>query len=110
MTRRGTSNSNDRGSSKDRHARMVWLLATFSPKLGPDEAWCEFNCGNIVNLLTITVDRYPIPGCRGGRYTRDNIRPACASCNSEGGGRLGNEQRAAILSVAEHRTPRRAAS
>jgi hypothetical protein len=88
VTRRGTSNSNDRGSSKDRFARKVWLLLTFSPKLGPDEAWCEFNCGTILTIETITVDRYPIPGCDGGKYVKGNIRPACAKCNSEHGGPL----------------------
>lgn len=34
---------------------------------------------------TVTVDRI-IPGCRGGTYRRDNIRPACTDCNSETGG------------------------
>lgn len=87
-TVRGASNSNSRGSSKARRERKVWLLATFSPELGPNEAWCEFNCGAIVTLETITVDRHPIPGCDGGTYKRDNIRPACGSCNSRHGGPL----------------------
>jgi hypothetical protein len=87
-TRRGTSNTNERGSSKDRLAHKLWLLITFSPELGPDEAWCEFNCGAIVTIDTITVDRYPIPGCQGGTYQRGNIRPACGPCNSRHGGPL----------------------
>lgn len=35
----------------------------------------------------LTVDRI-IPGCNGGTYRRNNIRPACARCNSETGGAL----------------------
>lgn len=81
-TRRGTTNRNDRGSSADRLARKLWLLATFSKRLGPHRAKCAFRgCQEILTLETITVDRYPIPGCMGGRYTRDNIRPACAAHN-----------------------------
>ena len=34
----------------------------------------------------LTIDRI-VPGCRGGTYRRNNIRPACAGCNSETGGR-----------------------
>lgn len=93
-TRRGTSNSNSRGSSRDRLARKLWLLATFSRRLGPHRAKCAFRgCQVILTLETITVDRYPIPGCEGGRYTRDNIRPACAAHNSEDGGRMGAARR-----------------
>lgn len=33
----------------------------------------------------VTVDRI-IPGCQGGTYRRNNIRPACGPCNSETGG------------------------
>jgi 5-methylcytosine-specific restriction endonuclease McrA len=44
-----------------------------------------WRCGKLLTLVEMTVDRI-IPGCRGGRYTRDNIRPACARCNSETGG------------------------
>lgn len=41
----------------------------------------------------LTVDRI-IPGCQGGTYRRNNIRPACGSCNSEtGGGTRRKEQR-----------------
>lgn len=35
----------------------------------------------------LTVDRI-VPGCRGGTYRRENIRPACGPCNSETGGVL----------------------
>lgn len=39
---------------------------------------------------TVTVDRIT-PGCKGGRYVRANIRPACCDCNSETGGALAHE-------------------
>lgn len=79
---RGTSNTNVRGSSKDRLARKRWLLATFSKRLGQHHAKCAFRgCPTILTLETVTVDRYPVPGALGGTYARDNIRPACATHN-----------------------------
>ena len=93
VTVRGTSNTNDRGSAKSRRERKVWLLATFDPDLGPDLARCAFeDCEAIVDFDTITVDRYPVPGCRGGRYVRGNIRPVCGPCNSRHGGALRSGQ------------------
>lgn len=85
MSRRGTSNSNARGSSKDRLARRRWLLLTWQADV-PGRCRC-YRCGELLTLRTLTVDRV-IPGCLGGRYVRSNIRPACARCNSETGGRL----------------------
>lgn len=35
----------------------------------------------------LTIDRI-IPGCYGGTYRRNNIRPACGPCNSDTGGAL----------------------
>ncbi len=80
---RGTSNSNARGSSKARAARRRWLLATYESE-HPGYARC-YRCGSLLSELTLTVDRI-VPGCRGGKYVRSNIRPACAMCNSETGG------------------------
>lgn len=88
--KRGTSNSNSRGSSKDRHARKLWLLAEFGDGV---TAPCSFECGAVVTYETITVDRHPIKGTDGGKYTRDNIRPSCAHCNYSDGGSLGAERR-----------------
>jgi hypothetical protein len=48
-------------------------------------ALCSFGCGTELSFDTITVDRYPIPGCKGGTYQRGNIRPACARENSADG-------------------------
>lgn len=91
MTHRGTTNRNARGSASDRLARKRWLLETFGDGAN---APCAF-CGTHVTLGTISVDRYPVPGCQGGRYVRGNIRPACAGCNSFHGGRLRREAVAA---------------
>mgnify|MGYP003576165398 CR=1 FL=1 len=44
-----------------------------------------YRCGKLLIFETLTVDRI-IPGCQGGTYRRNNIRPACGKCNSETGG------------------------
>ena len=117
MTKRGTSNGNSSGSSEDRRRRKVWLLETYradvdasvardengivydvqayNPRLnsctgytsGPNPACRCYRCGRLLVFETITVDRI-IPGCKGGTYRRNNIRPACGKCNSETGGSL----------------------
>lgn len=93
MTKRGTTNRNARGSVANRRARRAYLVRTFGwPEIGIVLCYlCD------VPLLqdedpeapgqSVTADRI-IPGCRGGRYVRGNIRPACAGCNSETGGAL----------------------
>ena len=82
MHRRGTTNTNVRGSAESRRRRKAWLLANFSKRLGPTKAKCAFRgCKEILTMETVTVDRYPIPGCMGGTYVRGNIRPACATHN-----------------------------
>lgn len=82
---RGTSNANSRGGADARRRRKVWLLVTFGDG---EKAPCAFECGTVLTLETVTVDRFPVPGCRGGTYRRGNIRPACAPCNSRHGGGL----------------------
>lgn len=89
MTKRGTTNSNSRGGSEERRRRKWWLLGEFGDGVS---APCAFACGTIVTFETITVDRYPVPGCRGGGYRRGNIRPACGPCNSRHGGSLRAEE------------------
>lgn len=123
-TRRGTSNSNDRGSSYDRRVRRAWIMATYASEVpglvrcyrcgchlyNPDTVesqvtgfvveGLEINWSQIFNsyqmwtpqlgqrtLRELTIDRI-IPGCKGGTYRRNNIRPACGGCNSETGGAL----------------------
>jgi 5-methylcytosine-specific restriction endonuclease McrA len=91
---RGTTNRNNRGSATDRRARKQYLLDQFGDgTTAPCALHVSTNCQEAVTFETITVDRHPIPGCEGGRYTRDNIRPACGPCNQTDGGRLGNERR-----------------
>lgn len=46
-----------------------------------------YRCGKLLTVDTVTVDRI-VPGCKGGTYRRNNIRPACGPCNSETGGAL----------------------
>lgn len=109
MTRsRGTSNGNASGSSYDRARRRAWLVDVFGWRL-PDGTGvvCCYRCE--VPLLehddpeapgqSLTVDRI-VPGALGGRYVQGNIRPACAPCNTETGGRLGAEQRRLELEAA----------
>ena len=85
--RRGTTNTNDRGNSRDRLRRKLWLLREFGNGI---VAACAFGCGVLVDLDTITVDRI-VPKKYGGTYKRDNIRPACGPCNSRDGSRLARE-------------------
>lgn len=110
---RGTSNGNARGNSRDRAARRHWLVTAWradvdygrlvhipddggavqtagyiSVPLGTGTPACRcYRCGTLLTEQTVTVDRI-VPGCKGGRYVRGNIRPACAGCNSETGGGL----------------------
>lgn len=81
---RGTSNSNSRGSAEQRRVRKTWLLTTFG---NGKRARCA-TCPAWLTFETITVDRWPIPGCEGGTYRRGNIRPMCGTCNSRDGQRL----------------------
>lgn len=113
---RGTSNSNVRGSSYARRARRAWLITNYASDV-PGLSRC-YRCGHLLHnpddllLLTalgdgtfmlqggdgealfvkqLTVDRI-IPGCNGGTYRRNNIRPACGGCNSETGGALAHRR------------------
>lgn len=79
---RGTTNRNMRGSSTDRRRRREWLVAEY----GKDgRVLCWWGCGTWLTVDTLTVGRLT-PGCRGGTYRRDNIRPECAPCNMSWGG------------------------
>lgn len=110
---RGTSNSNVRGSSYARRARRAWLIVNYASDV-PGLTRC-YRCGHLLYnaddpwLITVlrdgtfmiegvsyavrqlTVDRI-IPGCNGGTYRRNNIRPACGGCNSETGGALAHRR------------------
>lgn len=83
-SRRGTSNSNERGNSTDRLNRRRWLVKTFQSDIAEDLVRC-YRCGIPLDEDSVTVDRI-VPGVHGGRYVRGNIRPACDLCNSSVGG------------------------
>lgn len=92
---RGTTNRNARGSAADRAVRKQWLLDTFGDgKRTQCLLRSSPECARWVTLATISVDRFPLAGCEGGTYRRDNIRPACLPCNSVTGGRLGAARKA----------------
>lgn len=82
-SRRGTTNRNVRGNTRDRDARRKWLLKTYQSSAGPGTCRC-YHCGLVLTESTVTVDRI-IPGAQGGTYRRNNIRPACGKCNSATG-------------------------
>lgn len=82
---RGTSNSNSRGSSYDRKARKEYVLSAFGDG---NTAKCSFDCGTTLDFSSVTIDRFPVAGVDGGKYTRNNIRPACSECNSRHGSLL----------------------
>lgn len=82
-----------RGNSHDRQRRREWLLRTFDPELGPDQACCRLqlsdHCRLTVDIHTLSVDRIE----PGGRYTRDNIQPACTPCQNAQGALITRERR-----------------
>jgi hypothetical protein len=110
-SRRGTTNGNARGGADDRRRRREWLVLTYradkdvvvllryedgrrmfwtevDPGTEGAEPACRcYRCGCLLTENTLTVDRIK-PGCQGGTYRRDNIRPACGTCNSSTGGRV----------------------
>ena len=107
-SRRGTTNGNARGGTEERRRRREWLVLTYRANRdvtvielrdgsslvldvdpgteGSSPACRCYRCGCLLTVDTVTVDRIK-PGCQGGTYRRDNIRPACGTCNSSTGGR-----------------------
>lgn len=118
MSARGTTNSNVRGSATSRRVRKAWLVECFRANvdvipnverigdrlfplsgnmlevpLGEGQPACRcFRCGDLLTKETVTVDRV-LCGIEGGRYRRENIRPACGPCNSSLGGTLAAARR-----------------
>lgn len=113
-TKRGTSNRNDQGSAEDRRRRRAWLMMAYASNvpgfcrcyrcgcllfnpddmeeradgtLRPNKAVSELIGPDAWLVSPLTVARI-IPGCKGGTYRRNNIRPACVPCNPETGGKL----------------------
>jgi hypothetical protein len=83
MTHRGTTNRNQRGGAKQRRELKTWMLGVFGNGI---TAPCCF-CDRELLYSQITKDRFPIPGRKGGRYVKGNVRPACLSCNASEGAR-----------------------
>lgn len=62
-----------RGNSKDRAARRAWMLRTWG-----DGIKCPcVHCAAVLDDRTVEADRI-VPG---GSYRRDNVQPACRTCN-----------------------------
>ena len=119
---RSTTSKNSQGNTEDRRRRKQYLLDTYranvdlSPAValavdlgyvlepwqrelltvpvgeGIPAARC-FHCGGLLVLDEISPDRIK-PGCLGGSYRRENVRPSCLTCNLRLGGRLGAQRRA----------------
>lgn len=60
------------------------VVAVVTGTEGAEPACRCYRCGQLLTVDTVTVDRIR-PGCQGGTYRRDNIRPACGTCNSSTG-------------------------
>lgn len=75
---RGTSSANLRGSSYDRRRRREWIRGQFGSSSGKTVKcyWCPK-----VMRTNFEVDRWPVCGHDGGRYTRSNVVPSCPECN-----------------------------
>ena len=73
---RGTTNTNDRGSSYDRRARKDWMLRWY----GDGSTAPCYSCKKRLKGQFLEADRI-IPGILGGTYQRTNIRPCCGDCN-----------------------------
>lgn len=89
---RGTSNKNCRGSSYDVRVRKQWLLDQYGDG---ERVVCRLCWAEILVFETVTADRI-VPGWRGGRYVRSNIRPASMRCNSIDGNRQLSIKRAIL--------------
>lgn len=81
MRTRGTSSANIRGSSYDRRRRREHLLKKHASPTGKTIP-C-YHCGSPMRVAAgrWEVDRWPVCGHAGGRYTLDNIVPSCRRCN-----------------------------
>lgn len=101
--KRGTTNRNERGNSHDRRALKTWMLAEFGDGIS---AACCF-CARPLLFSTMTKDRFPIPGRKGGKYAKGNVRPACLSCNASEGARQAAIERTERKEKRDHRNRRR---
>lgn len=86
--RRGTSNTNCRGSAAARRKRKKELLVRDGDGLS---APC-WECGTRVTFSTMICDRKK-PGKHGGRYLLSNLRVHCRGCSETQGARMTQESR-----------------
>jgi hypothetical protein len=98
------SNKNQKPSSYESRKLKTWMLAEFGDGL---TVTCFGTCGRRLLYSEITKDRYPIPGRKGGRYVKGNIRPMCMSCNAAEGAREAARERAEEKQRREARNARR---
>lgn len=73
----GRESGDLRGNNKDRRRRKEWMLSHF----GDGTITPCYHCGVQLDYKSMTVDRFPVCGHDRGRYTRDNVVPACETCN-----------------------------
>jgi hypothetical protein len=99
-----TGNKNQRPNSYAGRALKVWMLAEFGDGLTVP---CSFGCGRQLFYSEITKDRFPIPGRKGGKYAKGNVRPACMSCNAREGARQAALERAIEITRRADRNRRR---
>ena len=109
VTRRASrgGNKNEVPSAAVRRALKAWMLAEFGDGV---TVICTGGCGRVLFWSEITRDRWPIPGRKGGRYVRGNIRPMCLSCNAAEGARQAAIERAEKAARREARNARRRAA
>jgi hypothetical protein len=76
---------NIRGSSYDRRRRREWLVEQHGIPRKRDGAKTRLPCHHCRKIMMVDgpfeVDRFPVCGHDGGRYTRDNIVASCVKCN-----------------------------
>ncbi|QHB37820.1 HNH endonuclease [Mycobacterium phage Imvubu] len=82
-----------RGNSYDRRARRAWLVSERAGFGGDGVKVPCWECGKLLTEDEVVSDRI-VPGYKGGRYVRSNIRPQCATCSHKSGPRERAEQRA----------------
>lgn len=106
MVRRATKtgNGNQRGGAAQRRELKVWMLAEFGDGITVE---CAFGCGRRLFYSEITKDRFPVPGRKGGKYVKGNVRPACMSCNAREGAKQAALERAIEAAKREARNARR---
>lgn len=81
---RGTSNRNQRGGSADRRLRREFLISVHGIFRDHLVIVPCHHCGTFLFPADFEIDRWPVCGAHGGKYSLDNVVPACSSCNKRG--------------------------